>query len=49
MLAVCLNTACIALVDSGIAMRHLFAAVSCAVMDSDEIIVNPNKNEINVI
>lgn len=49
LLSTCLNASCMALMDSGIAMHHLFAAVSCAVdAETDEIIVNPNELQINV-
>lgn len=37
-----------ALMDSGIAMHHLFAAVSCAVTEIEEIILNPDELQINV-
>jgi ribonuclease PH len=34
--------------DSGISMHHLFAAISCAITDSEEIILNPDELQINV-
>jgi len=37
-----------ALMNSGIAMHHLFAAVSCAVTKKEEIIINPDESQINV-
>jgi len=37
-----------ALMNSGIAMHHLFAAVSCAVTEKDEIIINPDESQIIV-
>jgi len=37
-----------ALMNSGIAMHHLYAAVSCAVTENEEIILNPDESQINV-
>jgi exosome complex component RRP46 len=47
LLSTCLNGSCMAMIDSGINMHHLFAAVSCAVMDNDEIVLNPEELQIN--
>ncbi|XP_025425202.1 exosome complex component RRP46 [Sipha flava] len=47
LLATCLNASCLALMDSGISMHHLFAAISCAITDSEEIILNPDELQIN--
>lgn len=37
-----------AFMDSGIAMHHLYAAVSCAVTENEDIILNPDELQINV-
>ena len=37
------NSACLALIDSGISMRCLFAAVNVAVTNDGEVIVDPGK------
>ncbi|VVC35449.1 Exoribonuclease, phosphorolytic domain 1,Exoribonuclease, phosphorolytic domain 2,Ribosomal [Cinara cedri] len=47
LLSTCLNASCMALIDSGIAMHHLYAAVSCAVTESEEIILDPDELQIN--
>lgn len=47
-MSVCLNASCMALMDSGIAMHHLYAAVSCAVTENEEIILNPDEFQIEV-
>lgn len=48
LLSTCLNAMCLALMDSGIAMHHLFAAISCAVTEMEEYIINPDVLQINV-
>ncbi|MCP6508461.1 hypothetical protein NL478_27230, partial [Klebsiella pneumoniae] len=35
-----------ALMNSGIAMHYLYAAMSCAVMEDKEIILNPNELQL---
>ncbi|XP_026816702.1 exosome complex component RRP46 [Rhopalosiphum maidis] len=47
LLSTCLNASCMALMNSGIAMHHLYAAVSCAVTENQEIILNPDESQIN--
>ncbi|XP_071453880.1 exosome complex component RRP46 [Hetaerina americana] len=42
LLACSINAACLALIRSGIAMKFLIAAVSCAITKSDEIILDPD-------
>lgn len=37
-----------ALMNSGIAMHYLYAAISCAVMEDEEIILNPNELQLKV-
>lgn len=37
-----------ALVNSGIAMHHLYAAVSCSVTKDEEIIVHPDESQLKV-
>ena len=44
LLACLVNSACLALVDSGIAMRCLFAAVSVAVTSEGKILVDTGSN-----
>ncbi len=44
-LACCVNAACLALVDAGVAMRFLFASVTCAITDDGEIVVDPDGKE----
>ncbi|XP_050420963.1 exosome complex component RRP46 [Adelges cooleyi] len=46
LLSASLNASCLALMNSGIAMHHLFAAVSCSITDDEEIILNPDKSQI---
>ncbi|XP_052756407.1 exosome complex component RRP46 [Galleria mellonella] len=45
-LSCCLNTACLALVNSGVAMRHVFAAVSCALDDRGNILLEPTQQQL---
>ena len=37
------NSSCLALIDSGISMKGLFAAVSVAITNEDQIIVDPGE------
>ncbi|XP_050544531.1 exosome complex component RRP46 [Daktulosphaira vitifoliae] len=46
LLSTSLNASCLALMNSGIAMNHVFAAVSCAVLENEEIILNPDESKI---
>ncbi|GAB4837231.1 exosome non-catalytic core subunit rrp46 [Ancistrocladus abbreviatus] len=39
------NAACAALVDAGIPMKHLSVAISCCVVDSGYVILDPTKHE----
>ena len=41
-LACCINAACLALVDSGVPMRHLFAGVTVAIMQDARVVVDPS-------
>ncbi|CAB3248698.1 unnamed protein product [Arctia plantaginis] len=40
-LACCLNACCLALLNAGLAMRHTFAAVSCAIDEQGNIQLDP--------
>lgn len=42
LLSCCINSTCMALLDSGASMRYLMAAVSCAINDNGGIIMDPN-------
>ncbi|XP_059048365.1 exosome complex component RRP46 [Achroia grisella] len=45
-LSCCLNTACLALLNSGVAMRNVFAAVSCALDEAGNIMLEPTKQQL---
>lgn len=42
LLSCCINSACMALLDSGVSMQYLMAAVTCAINDNGSIIMDPN-------
>lgn len=44
-LACCINGACLALLDAGISMKFLVAAVTCLINDKEEITLDPNSKE----
>jgi len=46
LLSTCLNASCMALMNSGIAMHHVFAAVCCSIMEDEEIILYPNELQL---
>lgn len=43
----CLNAACCALIDSGFPMKYLFASTTAIIDGDQQIIVNPNKEQMN--
>lgn len=45
LLAACVNASVVAMMDSGLAMKNTVAAVSCSIMQNNEVIINPTKNE----
>ncbi|KAK7788565.1 hypothetical protein R5R35_000155 [Gryllus longicercus] len=45
LLSCCINAACMALMDSGIAMKFLVAAVSCMISE-DDIILDPSDKDL---
>jgi ribonuclease PH len=49
LLACSINASCLALMDSGLAMKFLFAAVTCGVTQDDLLIVDPDANKLKVI
>ena len=42
LLACCINSTCMALLDAGVSMRYLMAAITCAINDSGAIIMDPD-------
>lgn len=49
LLACSINASCLALMDSGLAMKFLFAAVTCGVTQDDLLIVDPDANKLKVM
>lgn len=45
LLACAINAACTALVDAGIPLRNIIAAICCGVRDDGEVILDPTKGE----
>jgi exosome complex component RRP46 len=48
LLACAVNAACLALINSGIAMKFLVAAVSCMIDREDNILIDPNSKQLKV-
>ncbi|XP_017305272.1 exosome complex component RRP46 [Diaphorina citri] len=48
LLSCCINAACLALINSGISMRYILAAVSCIINDKNEVILDANQIQSNV-
>ncbi len=46
LIAAYVNASCLALADSGIAMKCLFAAITVAVIDSTEIVLDPDAKKL---
>ncbi|XP_045453121.1 exosome complex component RRP46 [Melitaea cinxia] len=46
LLTCAVNCACLALLNSGMAMRHMVAAVSCAVDDVGNLVLEPNYQQV---
>ncbi|XP_026330597.1 exosome complex component RRP46 [Hyposmocoma kahamanoa] len=46
LLCCCVNSVCLALLNSGIAMHHVFAATMCAIDVSGNIVLDPSHEEI---
>ncbi|XP_059472932.1 exosome complex component RRP46 [Neocloeon triangulifer] len=46
LLACSINASCLALMDSGLAMKFLFAAVTCGITNDNIIIVDPDGNKL---
>ncbi|XP_026743276.1 exosome complex component RRP46 [Trichoplusia ni] len=46
-LACCINCSCLALLNAGLAMRHTFAAVSCAIDESGNIQLDPARDQLD--
>lgn len=44
-LACCINSACLALLDAGISMKFLVAAVTCVIDDKEEVILDPTSKQ----
>lgn len=47
LLACCINAACLALINSGISMKYILAAVSCIISENDEIILDATLIQAN--
>ncbi|KAI5748405.1 hypothetical protein M8J77_025182 [Diaphorina citri] len=47
LLSCCINAACLALINSGISMRYILAAVSCIINDKNEVILDANQIQSN--
>ncbi|KAG1693942.1 Exosome complex component RRP46 [Nymphon striatum] len=45
LLSCCINCACLALMDSGLSMKCLVSAVTCAIMYDDSIIIDPSESQ----
>lgn len=45
LLACCINSTCLALLDAGVSMRYLMAAVTCAINDDGDIFMDPNMSQ----
>jgi exosome complex component RRP46 len=48
LLACAVNASCLALINSGIAMKFLVAAVSCMIDHEDNILIDPNSKQLKV-
>ena len=46
MLSTCINAACLALLDACVALKHLVAAVTCAVGADGRILVDPDQKQL---
>ncbi|XP_077285232.1 exosome complex component Rrp46 [Arctopsyche grandis] len=46
LIATSLNACCLALINSGLAMKHLFAAVHCVIKTSGEVVLDPSEKEL---
>ena len=49
LMAASMNAACLALMDSGLPLQCLVAAITCLVDKNDEIILDPSLQIVNVI
>jgi exosome complex component RRP46 len=47
-LACAVNSACLALLNSGIAMKFLVAAVSCMIDNEDKTLIDPDTKKLKV-
>ncbi|KTG36312.1 hypothetical protein cypCar_00010530 [Cyprinus carpio] len=45
LLSCCLNAACMALMDAGLPMSHLFCSVTCAISKEGQIIIDPTARQ----
>uniref|UniRef100_A0A671RPH5 Exosome complex component RRP46 n=1 Tax=Sinocyclocheilus anshuiensis TaxID=1608454 RepID=A0A671RPH5_9TELE len=48
LLSCCLNAACMALMDAGLPMSHLFCSVTCAISKEGQIIIDPTARQEKV-
>lgn len=48
LLACSINCACLALMNAGIPLKYLFAAVSCMITHDNEIILDPDSKQLKV-
>jgi ribonuclease PH len=46
LLSACINAACLALLDACVALKHLVAAVTCAVSTDGLILVDPDSKQL---
>ncbi|KAL4721151.1 hypothetical protein ACJJTC_018208 [Scirpophaga incertulas] len=46
LLACCLNCTCLALLNSGVSMQYLFAAVSCVVDERGDVVLDPTEQAL---
>lgn len=47
LLSTCVNSVCLALINSGVAMRHVFAAVLCCVDERGDILLEPEAEQLD--
>ena len=46
LLSACINAACLALLDACVSLKHLVAAVTCAVAADGRILVDPDQKQL---
>ncbi|CAG9789518.1 unnamed protein product [Diatraea saccharalis] len=47
LLSCCLNCTCLALLNSGVSMRCTYAAITCAIDESGDIVLEPSKQHLD--